>query len=200
LKKPATPISPRWVWPTLAWSKPQLVSAGFWAATTVVAIAVGAGGFWVGSGALSSAVATPTSTATPTASPTPVSSLTPGTYDYDALLTGSCLATFPSAWEKTYVVVSCNSPHVAQVIRVGQVPGYALATFTSEAQVQATVLPLCTEPGVIDPSVAQANPNAVITFSFPVTATQWRESKGAFVCFASTADGSALAGSLVATA
>jgi hypothetical protein len=93
-------------------------------------------------------------TATP--SPSPVSTLTPGTYEYDALITGSCLATFPSAWEETYDVVSCNSPLVAQV--------------------QATVLPLCTEPGVLDPGLAYTNPNAVITFSFPVTATQWRES------------------------
>jgi hypothetical protein len=178
----------------LAWSKPQLVSASFWAVTAVVAIAVGAGGFWLGSGALSSGMATPTPTVTATPSPSPASTLTPGTYDYDALITGSCLATFPSAWEETYEVVSCTSPHVAQVIRVGQVPGYAPATFAGEAQVQATVLPLCTEPGVLDPGVAQANPNTVITFSFPVTATQWRESKGAFVCFASSADGSVLAG------
>jgi len=60
--------------------------------------------------------------------------------------------------------------------------------------VQATVLPLCTEPGVIDPGAAQSNPNMVVTFSFPVTATQWRESTGSFVCFASNADGSVLAG------
>jgi hypothetical protein len=126
--------------------------------------------------------------------------LTPGTYDYDALLTGSCLATFPSAWEETYDVVSCASAHVAQVIRVGQVPGYAPTTFAGEAAVQATVLPLCTEPGVVDPGATQSNPNMVVTFSFPVTATQWRESKGAFVCFASNADGSALAGSLLSTA
>lgn len=178
----------------MAWSKPQLVSAGFWVATTVVAIAVGAGGFWVGSGALSSASTTPTPTVTATPSPSPVSTLTPGTYDYDALITGSCLATFPSAWEETYDVVPCASAHAAQVIRVGQVPDNAPGTFAGEAQVQATVLPLCTEPGVLDPRVAQANPNAVITYSFPVTATQWRESKGAFVCFASSADGSDLAG------
>jgi hypothetical protein len=163
-------------------------------------MAVGVGGFWVGSGALSSVSAPPSPTATPTPSPTPVASLAPGTYDSAALLTGSCLATFPSAWKETYDVVSCAAAHVAQVIRVGQVPGYAPATFASEAQVQATVLPLCTEPGVLDPGAAQANPNVVITFSFPVTATQWRESSGAFMCFASSADGSPLAGSLLATA
>lgn len=184
----------------MAWSKPQLVSAGFWAATAVVAIAVGAGGFWVGSGALSSAPVSPSLTATVTPSPSPVTSLSPGTYDFDALITGSCLATFPSAWEETYDVVPCASAHVAQVIRVGQVPGYAPGTFAGEAAVQAAVLPLCTEPGVLDSGAAQANPNVIITFSFPVTEAQWRESKGAFMCFASNADGSALAGSLLATA
>lgn len=190
----------RWACPTLAWSKPQLVSAGFWAATAVVAIAAGVGGFWVGSGTSSPARATPSPTATSTPSAAPVTSLTPGTYDFDALITGSCLATFPGAWEETYEVVSCDTPHVAQVIRVGQVPGYAPAAFVGEAQVQAAVLPLCTEPGVLDPGAAQANPNLVVTFSFPVTATQWRESEGTFMCFAAHVDGSTLAGSLLATA
>jgi len=131
--------------------------------------------------------------------PTPVTSLAPGTYRYLSLLTGTCLSTFPGTWETTYDIVSCGLPHAAQVIRVGQVPGFSANAYPGEGAVQSSVLPLCTAPGVILPSSAQSTPHVVVTFSFPVTALQWRETKGTFVCFASTTDGSQLSGSLVAT-
>ena len=126
--------------------------------------------------------------------------MSPGTYDFDALLTGTCLDPFVDAWKRTYDVVACDSPHAAQVIRAGQVPGYSPTGFPTETGVQRAVLPLCTEPGVMDAGAAQANPSVVVTFSFPVTLAQWRETEGAFFCFAANADGTPLIGSLVPSA
>ncbi len=151
---------------------------------------------WLGNGGLT---ASPATTSTPTTSSTPQTSLPPGNYPVDALLTGSCLGRFPDAWQPTYDVVSCATPHSAQVIRAGQVPGFAAGAFPGESAVQATVLPLCTELGVLEPSIAQAHPNVVITFHYPVTVAQWRESRGAFVCFAAESEGGPLTDSLVSS-
>lgn len=161
---------------------------------------VGLGGFWLGGfwSQSGDGVATnPTPTITATVSPTPVTSLPPGNYDYQRLLTGSCLAEFPGAWELTYQVAACSAPHAAQVIRAGQVPGFTATEFPGEAAVQSAVLPLCSAPGVIDTNAAQTNPNVVVTFVYPVTAAQWRATTGAYVCFASNLDGAPLTGSLV---
>lgn len=117
--------------------------------------------------------------------PSPVTSLTPGTYDRDALVAGTCIANFASAWELTYDVVPCSLAHQAKVTRVGQVPGFAAGAFPDEAIVAETVLPLCTEIGLVDAATAQANPALEYTFAYPVTASQWRETRGEFVCFVS---------------
>ncbi|NBX23575.1 MAG: hypothetical protein EBR52_05600 [Microbacteriaceae bacterium] len=179
----------------MAWHKQRLATTGFWTASAILALGAALGGFWIAR----AGVPHHTSMPTPTVTPTPVTSLAPGTYRYSALLTGTCLSAFPGTWEVTYDVVPCALPHSAQVIRVGQVPGYSASAYPGEARVQATVLPLCTEPGVILPSGSQGANNTVITVSFPVSAIEWRETRGTFVCYASTTDGSKLSGSLVAT-
>lgn len=168
---------------TLDWSNPRTQTAIWWSATALGAVLVAAGGFWLGRASFTPVSDLPSPTLTTT--PTPVTSLAPGNYAWDDLLAGSCLETFPGSWEPTYDVVPCSQTHVAQVVRAGQVPGYSAADFPGEAQLQQTVLPLCTEPGLIDAATA-ATPGFRYTFVFPVTAADWRATEGAFVCFLSS--------------
>ena len=182
MKKRDIPTLPLWVSPILTGSNDLSRRVVFIAVTTLVALAVGLAGFWLGRSSFEAA--SPIPSPTTSSSPSPVTSLAPGTYDWDTLLTGSCLATFTGAWEPTYDVVSCSTAHAAQVVRAGQVPGFTASAFPGEASVQQAVLPLCTEPGLIDAATA-ANPALSYTFAFPVTAQQWRETHGHFVCFLS---------------
>ncbi len=151
--------------------------------TVTVTLAAAAGGFWLGRSTVVASSSSPTPSASST--PTPVSSLAPGNYDWDALVAGACLSQFDSAWELTYEVVPCSGKHAAQVTRVGQVPGFVEGTFPGEAGVAQSVLPLCTEIGLVDAPTAQANPALEYTFAYPVTASQWRETHGHFMCFLS---------------
>ena len=167
----------------MGWSKPPPRTVVFAAVTVTAALAAAAGGFWLGRNTPFASQSEPTPTATST--PTPASSLAPGTYYWDELIAGTCIAQFEGAWELTYGVVPCSTAHEAKVTRVGQVPGFAEATFPGEAMVAQTVLPLCTEIGLVDAATAQANPALKYTFAYPVNASQWRETQGRFVCFVS---------------
>jgi hypothetical protein len=167
----------------LGWSKPTPRTVVFAAVTVTAVLAAAAGGFWLGRNTPIASPSEPVPTATST--PTPVSSLNPGTYDWDELIAGTCIAQFESAWELTYDVVPCSTAHEATVTRAGQVPGFAEASSPGEAMVAQAVLPLCTEIGLVDAATAQANPALQYTFAYPVNASQWRETQGRFVCFVS---------------
>jgi hypothetical protein len=167
----------------LGWSKPTPRTAVFAAVTVTAVLAAAAGGFWFGRNTPFVSLSEPPPT--PSSTPSPVSSLAPGTHDWDKLIAGTCIAQFEGAWELTYDIGPCSAAHEAKVTRVGQVPGFAEATFPGEAMVAQTVLPLCTEIGLVDAATAQANPALQYTFAYPVNASQWRETQGRFVCFVS---------------
>ena len=172
-----------------------MASSKFWLLVGGLAVVAGLLGF-AGGSVMTVSRATPTPTPSPTVTTTE-SRLTPGTYSWDELLTGSCLTKFDGPWSTLFTVVDCVTPHTAQVIRSGTIPGVETAAYPGQETLSAKVLPLCTELGVINDDVAGANPALVFTFTYPTTAAEWRASGPRYACFASLSDVSAMSGSLV---
>lgn len=160
----------------------------------VVALVVIAGMFVVGlrvgqaNGAATptpTATATKTSTSAATVKPKPVK---PGTYAWNELNGGECLAKFTSPWAEKFTVVDCTKKHNAQLVAVGQFPD-APEAYPGEDALAAQVNLLCTAPGVLDLAAAGAITGLQVQASYAVTEKQWSSGDHNYSCFVSVPTG-----------
>ncbi|MGA1813239.1 septum formation family protein [Frondihabitans sp. 4ASC-45] len=149
------------------------------------------------------ATATSTSTATPKASSTPTPKATaasglaaPGVHPYTELGGGECLSAFTDAWQSSYTVVDCGTPHVAQLVYVGALDGAAGSTYPGAAALEAQVSPQCQSDKAINLSAAQAYTDVQVSDSFPSTAEEWAAGSRTFYCFVNRTGGEQLSSSL----
>ena len=129
--------------------------------------------------------ATKTSTATATAKPEPVK---PGTYAWNQLHGGECLAKFSNPWAEKFTVVDCTKKHNAQLVAVGTFPD-APAVYPGEDALAAQVNLLCTAPGVLDLGAAGAITGLQVQASYAVTEKQWSAGDHNYNCFVSVPTG-----------
>lgn len=146
---------------------------------------------------------TSTSTATPKASSTPTPKATaasglaaPGVHPYTELGGGECLSAFTDAWQSSYTVVDCGTPHVAQLVYVGALDGAAGSTYPGAAALEAQVSPQCQSDKAINLSAAQAYTDVQVSDSFPSTAEEWAAGARSFYCFVNRTGGEQLSSSL----
>lgn len=149
------------------------------------------------------ATATSTSKATPKVSSTPTPKATaasglaaPGVHPYTELGGGECLSAFTDAWQSTYTVVDCGTPHVAQLVYVGALDGAAGSTYPGAAALEAQVSPQCQSDKAINLSAAQAYTDVQVSDSFPSTAEEWAAGSRTFYCFVNRTGGDQLSSSL----
>ena len=138
---------------------------------------------------------TPTPSDTTPAVPT-IGPVAPGEHTWDALLGGECLAPYQSAWQDSYVVVVCTTPHPAQMIFRGTFADLASATYPGIVELQKRIPALCTAATVINYTVAGAATDIQITASFAVDETDWDSGNRTFFCFATRAAGAMFTGSI----
>ena len=149
-------------------------------------------------------VASESPSPSPSTSPSPSASVSPpavagpvapGTYDWDELLGGECLASYESPWAEEFTVVDCAEPHPAQLVFRGMFePGDAVAYPGVEA-LQAQIGLACSAPSVIDYAAAGAYSDIQFAASYPATKQQWRDDRSYF-CFVDRSSGDALQGSV----
>jgi hypothetical protein len=124
----------------------------------------------------------------------PVGPVAVGTYKWDALRGGECLAPYDSAWAEKFTVVDCATPHPAQMVFRGTFPGadVASAPYPGADALQAQINLLCTAPSVINLGAAGAYNDIQIAGSFPADEKQWTSGARSYYCFVTRSSGQAL--------
>lgn len=150
---------------------------------------------------LSGAVAPPAALPTPTPTETTpsvaaIGPVAPGEHRWDELLGGECIAPYQSAWQDSYVVVNCTTPHPAQMVLRGKFDDPASATYPGIDALQKRVPALCGSPTVINYAVAGTASDIQITASFAADETDWAAGNRTFYCFATRAAGATFASSI----
>jgi len=142
------------------------------------------------------AVPSAEATATPGAPGLGLGSLAPGEYSWSALRGGECLEPWESAWQDSYVVVDCATPHRAQMVVRGVFDDPADTLYPGVEALQARTLPLCSAPTAIDFAAAAGAADLQISAGFAGDEEEWLASNRSFFCFVSRAGGEPLTGSL----
>ncbi len=136
---------------------------------------------------------TPTETTPPVAAIGPVA---PGEHRWDELLGGECIAPYQSAWQDSYVVVECTTPHPAQMVFKGTFDDPLSATYPGIDALQKRVPALCGAPTVINYAVAGTAADIQITASFAADESDWDAGNRTFYCFATRAAGATFSSSI----
>lgn len=147
------------------------------------------------------AVETPTSTPTPT--PTlvarPDGPVAPGTYAWNELGGGECLADYVDPWQPEFTVVDCAGPHPAQLTYRGTVAADATAAYPGEEALAAQLPIACGSPTALNLAAAGAYVDVQVQASYPVSAEAWDAGERDYYCFVTRASGEPLTGSLAPT-
>jgi hypothetical protein len=143
--------------------------------------------------------AAPAAPATP-AAPAPAVSgpAAPGTHPWSDLHGGECLASFQNAWQQTYDVVDCATPHAAQLVSTGALAGAAGSAFPGVKALDGLMGARCQGPSAINLGAAKAYSDIQVSASYPATADQWAAGARSYYCFVNRSGGGPLTGSLAA--
>jgi hypothetical protein len=126
----------------------------------------------------------------------PVGPVAAGEHEWDGLLGTECVDPFSSAWQETYTVVDCNSPHAAQMIHHGIFDDEAFAAYPGADVLQSRVNLLCTPAAVIDYTAAKQYDDIQFSASYPATDAQWNAGNRSYYCFINRASGDSLESSV----
>ncbi len=146
-------------------------------------------------------VVTETSAPSETAAPEPVAGpVAPGVHDWTELRGGECLEPYTNPWAEEFTVVDCALPHRGQVLVRATFPGVDENTpFPTAAALQAQINVLCSDPAVIDLTVAGGYSDIQVDGSYAVTAAQWEDGLRDYTCFVSRTSGQPITESFVVT-
>jgi hypothetical protein len=143
-----------------------------------------------------SATPSPTPSAPPVAAVAAVGPLAPGTYSWEQLRGGECLAGYESPWAEEFTVVDCAAPHPAQLVHRGVFGPDAARDYPGVDALQAQINLLCSAPTVIDFAAAGAYNDIRFAGSFAATDKEWSAGHRDYFCFVSRGSGEPLTGSV----
>lgn len=141
----------------------------------------------------------PIVTAVPVAAAPLVGPVAPGSYDWDALLGTECLEPFTSAWDETYTVVDCATPHSAQLVYRGLFADEAFAPYPGATELQARINLLCTSPTSVNYGAAGTLSDIAVTASYAATEEEWVAGQRQYYCFLTRSSAEPLTVSLANT-
>ncbi|MFF2388326.1 septum formation family protein [Agromyces sp. NPDC058104] len=172
-----------------------------WIAGGLVALLVLVGLFFLGTtftkgSAADAPSGSPSASASETPPPAPTAPQPVGVHAWDTLFGGECLEPFTDAWQEEYTVVDCATPHAAQLVYRGTLPGDAAAPYPGEAELATQMNLLCTAAGVIDVAAASGMDDLQVQASYPAEAAQWEAGARDYYCFANRSGGEPLTASI----
>ncbi|MFD5865057.1 hypothetical protein ACFWGP_08895 [Agromyces sp. NPDC127015] len=171
-----------------------------WIAGALVALLVIAGLFWLGTqmskGGGAAASGTPTAETSETPTPEPTAAQPAGVHAWDTLFGGECLEPYTDAWQQEFTVVDCATPHAAQLVYRGTLPGDAAAAYPGETELASQMNLLCTADGVIDVAAVSGMTDLQVQGAYPADAAQWDAGARYYYCFASRSSGEKLTASI----
>lgn len=121
-----------------------------------------------------------------------------GEYGWDLLRGGECISPFESAWQETFTVVDCATPHQAQLLSRGELADAADAAFPALEELQARITMMCTEPAVLNQELTTGGADVRIVAAFPVDEAAWSQGQRNYDCFALRVDGTDFTQSVLA--
>ncbi|MGW9631637.1 hypothetical protein ACWGST_13120 [Agromyces sp. NPDC055520] len=171
-----------------------------WVAGGLVVLLVLVGLYYLGTmlsgggGANEAAGGSPSASSSETPVEAPTAPQPAGVHAWNTLFGGECIEPFESVWVEEFTVVDCTTPHAAQLVYRGTLPGDEAAPFPGEAALTEQMPVLCRAAGVFDPALVAGIPDLQVQGSFPVTEEQWAEGQRSYYCFANRAGGEPLTG------
>jgi flagellar basal body-associated protein FliL len=157
----------------------------------VVIVAAVIGGFLWGQ----SNAPAPTPTITPMPTPTHHAA---GTYSWQEIAPGDCIADFTSAWQDTFAVVNCASDHNAQMLVKKELPSAPVA-YPGAKVLSPQVAKLCALPANYNKAAAHEYTQLALLGAYPQSDAEWTKSP-TYECFISAPKGTVLTTDLMPNA
>lgn len=131
----------------------------------------------------------PTAT-TPTIPTLPTISVSPrsaGTWSWDELNGGECIEPYTDANQDSYTVVDCDTPHSAQLVRVGDLRKDAgIPIYPGDSAIGPVATGECFSSGIIKAAAYATYPSLITDVHYPTSQTQWNKGDTFYYCFAHT--------------
>ena len=131
----------------------------------------------------------PTAT-TPTIPTLPTISVNPrsaGTWSWDELNGGECIEPYTDADQDSYTVVDCDTPHSAQLVRVGDLRKDAsIPIYPGDSAIGPVATGECFSSGIIKAAAYATYPSLITDVHYPTSQAQWNKGDTFYYCFAHT--------------
>jgi len=120
-----------------------------------------------------------------------------GTWSWDELNGGECIEPYTDANQDSYTVVDCDTPHAAQLVRVGDLRKDAgIPIYPGDSAVGPVAIGECFSTGIIKASAYATYPTLSSDARYPTSQTQWNKGDTFYYCFAHTNPVSPITGSV----
>jgi hypothetical protein len=182
--EPSTPPKPR----LTQTARGQTIFVSLWVLGTLVTL-----GLWVGAFVLGQSVGAPEDAAVeeviesaesapqfPELGPPPQA---PGTWAWDELRGGECLTGFSDPFAEQFQVVSCSSPHNAELLHAELLSRESSEPYPGDPAVLAAARAACDVRDLVNIEVAQEFSDLRTGYSYPVSQDQWEAGeRGVYCC------------------
>lgn len=119
-----------------------------------------------------------------------------GTWAWNELRGGECLADFDGAFAESFEVVSCATAHRAQLVKAQLLNRDRSEVFPGEEAIAQRAAEVCELSEVIDRTYATGFNDLLVHYSYPVTEDQWDAGQRVVYCFVNSASGESFTKSL----
>lgn len=194
---PSSPPKPR----LTQTARGQTIFVSLWVLGTLVTL-----GLWVGAFVLGQSVGAPEEVAVeetgevveitaefPELGPP---SQSPGTWAWDELRGGECLTGFSDPFAEEFQVVSCSSPHNAELLHAELLSGESSEPYPGDPAVLAAARAACDVRDLVNIEVAQEFSDLRTSYSYPVSQNQWDAGERGVYCFVYSESGATFTRSL----
>lgn len=137
----------------------------------------------------------PVTPATPSEGPGSPQSVSGG-----AMRAGQCFASYESAWQGSFELIDCATPHAAELYVIAPTPASADATYPGEEALRVEAMRACQAAESINLEAALGVPDLRIEASYALTQAEWDAGVRGYSCFASRTSGEPLDVSLAPAA
>jgi hypothetical protein len=195
--EPSTPPKPR----LTQTARGQTIFVSLWVLGTLVTL-----GLWVGAFVLGQSVGAPEDAAVeeviesaesapqfPELGPPPQA---PGTWAWDELRGGECLTGFSDPFAEQFQVVSCSSPHNAELLHAELLSRESSEPYPGDPAVLAAARAACDVRDLVNIEVAQEFSDLRTGYSYPVSQDQWEAGERGVYCFVYSESGATFESSL----
>ena len=125
--------------------------------------------------------------ATPTLPTIAVSPRPAGVWSWDELNGGECIEPYTGPTQDSFTVVDCDTPHSAQLVRVGDLRKDAsMPIYPGDQAIGPVAMGACFTSGIIKASAYATYPTLSADAHYPTSQTQWNKGDTFYYCFAHT--------------